>query len=499
MNRLRVFLSGRAGPILVIVLAAALGASLATNLSGRDAAYATDQKTVTQQQRAALYELQNAFTSLVDEVLPSVVSIESKWANGSRAVPPEFDEFFKDFPFPFPFPQPNKPNAPDQQPALTSYGSGVIVRSDGYILTNDHVVGGADKVTVKLKDGRELQGVVSRDPRSDLALVKIDAKNLPAAKLGDSSKVKAGSWAIAIGSPFELDQTVTVGVVSAIGRQGVASDGDETRFYPNLIQTDASINPGNSGGPLINIDGEVIGINTLIRASFDRGNIGIGFAIPVNTAKFVLDQLIEHGKVTRGYLGIKPTDVTPKSAERYGTKEGSLVQSVEVGSPADKAGVQVEDVIVEFDGKKIANEIELRDAIAATPPAKKVSMVVVRDRVRKTLEVTLTEAPALQAAESPKESSTKLGFSVANITPQMAEKYKLEEGTEGVVVTKAAPGSTATRAGIQVGQVIFHVNGKPVQTVEEFDAGTKDLKSGDTLSLRARTKERTMLIEFTID
>jgi len=352
---------------------------------------------------------------------------------------------------------------------------------------------------VKLKDGRELQGIVSRDPRSDLALVKIDARNLPAAKLGDSSKVKAGSWAIAIGSPFELDQTVTVGVVSAIGRQGVASDGDETRFYPNLIQTDASINPGNSGGPLINIDGEVIGINTLIRASFDRGNIGIGFAIPVNTAKFVLDQLIEHGKVTRGYLGIKPTDVTPKSAERYGTKEGSLVQSVEVGSPADKAGVQVEDVIVEFDGKKIANEIELRDAIAATPPAKKVSMVVVRDRVRKTLEVTLTEAPALQAAESPKESSTKLGFSVANITPQMAEKYKLEEGTEGVVVTKAAPGSTATRAGIQVGQVIFHVNGKPVQTVEEFDAGTKDLKSGDTLSLRARTKERTMLIEFTID
>ena len=353
MNRLRVFLSGRAGPILLIVLAVALGASLATNLSGRDAAYATDQKTVTQQQRAALYELQNAFTSLVDEVLPSVVSIESKWTNGSRAVPREFEDFFKEFPFPFPFPQPKQPDTPDQQPSLTSYGSGVIVRSDGYILTNDHVVGGADKVTVKLKDGREFQGIVSRDPRSDLALVKIDARNLPAAKLGDSSKVKAGSWAIAVGSPFELDQTVTVGVVSAIGRQGVASDGDETRFYPNLIQTDASINPGNSGGPLINIDGEVIGINTLIRASFDRGNIGIGFAIPVNTAKFVLDQLIEHGKVTRGYLGIKPTDVTPKGAERYGTKEGSLVQSVEVSSPADKAGVQVEDVIVEFDGKKM--------------------------------------------------------------------------------------------------------------------------------------------------
>ena len=494
MDRMKTLLSGRAGLVLLIALSMALGMSLAANFSGRDAAYAVDQKTTIQQHRAVLHQLQDAFTSIVEEVLPSVVSITvTRTVETGAAM--DFEDLFKGFPFPIP-----RPETPEKQP-YKSCGSGVIVRSDGYILTNDHVVGGAEKVTVTLKDGREFEGAVSRDPRSDLAIVKIDAKNLPAAKLGDSSKVKVGSWAIAIGSPFQLDQTVTLGVVSATGRQAAAPEG--TGFYPNLIQTDASINPGNSGGPLVNIDGEVTGINTLIQSSFGGGNIGIGFAIPANTAKFVLDQLITTGKVTRGYLGIEPEDVTPKRAEQYGVKEGVFVSKVEVNSPAYKAGLQVEDIIIELDGKKVSNEIQFRDMVAATPPGRQVSIVVVRNEAQKTLTVTVSEPPPIETAEeTPAETVAKLGFNVANVTPEIAKRYDLDEDTKGVVVTKVSQGSSAARAGVRPGQVVFHANDKPINTVADFNAATKDLKSGDTLRLRVRTKqivEFIMFIMFEID
>lgn len=493
MNRLRTLLSSRMGPIMIIALSMALGASLAANLMGRNVAYAADQNVVAQQ-KAALYDLQNAFTSLVDQVLPSVVSIESKIPADMQGMP-DINDFFPGFPFQFP--QPDMPEGPP--PTNTVHGSGVIVRNDGYILTNDHVVGGAEKVKVRLKDGREFEGTVSRDPKSDLALVKINAKDLPAIKLGDSASVKVGSWAVAIGSPFGLDQTVTVGVISAMGRQEAASDGSETRFYPSLIQTDASINPGNSGGPLVNIEGELIGVNTLIRSSFGGGNVGIGFAIPVNTAKFVLDQLIVHGKVTRGYLGFVPVDLTPKTAERYGVKEGALVQSVKTDSPADKAGLQVEDVIVEFDGKKIKDQLDLRDTIAATAPGKSVSLVVVRNGTRVPLKATVGEAPVEEAAETPKETRSKLGFSVSSITPELADKFQLEPGVKGVVITKVSPTSTAAREGVAPGQIVIRVNGKPASTVVQFDNATKDLKSGDTLRLVLQTKDGTTFVEFTLD
>lgn len=492
MDRIKTLLRGRAVLALIIALSIALGMSLAVNLSNRDTAYAADQKTTAQQHRAALHELQDAFTSVVDEVLPSVVSITSTRTVETNGTMPGFEDFFKDFPFPIP-----RPEMPEKRQDK-SFGSGVIVRPNGYILTNDHVAGGADKVTVTLKDGRKFEGTVSRDPRSDLTVVKIDAKNLPAAKLGDSSKVKVGSWAIAIGNPFGLDQTVTLGVVSATGRQAVVAEG--AGFYPNLIQTDASINLGNSGGPLVNTDGEIIGINTLIRSSFGGGSIGIGFAIPANTAKFVLEQLIATGKVTRGYLGIKPEDLTPDRATLYGVKEGAFVRTVEVGSPADKAGFQVEDVITEFDGKKVSNEIQFREMVAATPPGKQVSVFVVRDKAQKMLTVTLGEPPPLEAAEeTPPESGAKLGFSVANITPELAKKYELEEGVKGAVVTKVSPGSSAAREGVRPGHVIIRANDRPINTVEDFNAATKGLKSGDTLRLRTRTKERVDLIIIEID
>lgn len=494
MDRLRSTLSGRAGVMLTVILSMALGMSLAAAFMGRDAAYAVDDKTAAKQQRAALYDLESAFTSLADEVLPSVVSITGEVTVDTPQIPWFDEEFFKEFPFPFGRPDTNTP-APRKTPV---YGSGVIVRSDGYILTNDHVVGGAEEVKVILKDGKEFKGTVLRDPRSDLALVKIDAKNLPAAKLADSSKVKVGQWAIAIGSPFGYDQTVTVGVVSGLARQAEAPGG--AGFYPNLIQTDASINPGNSGGPLVNIDGEVIGINTLIRST-SGGNIGIGFAIPSNTAKFVMEQLIAHGKVVRGYLGIRPANLTAKTAERYGVKEGAFVQSVEVGSPADKAGLQVEDVIVEIDGKPIRNEIELRDTMAATPPGKQVNVVVVRDKARKTLKVTVGEAPDNVAQSEPQrqDGTSKLGLTVENITPALAERYNLGEGMQGVVVTKVNPAGPAAQAGVQAGMVVTRVNDSRVRSVAEFNAATKSLKKGDTVRLVLQTKERRVLVEFEVE
>lgn len=485
---------GKPEILFIALLCFALGVSLTANYVGQ-AAYAADKTAAVQEQRVALHNLEDAFSAIAEDVLPSVVSITSERTVTGSTGSQFFDEdFFRNFPFGIPAP---RETPPDKQ-TVPSYGTGVIVRADGYILTNDHVVGGADSVTVTLKDGREFKGRVSRDPRGDLAIIKIEATGLPTAKLGDSDKVKVGSWAIAMGSPFGYDQTVTVGVVSAKGRQATASDGAEGRFYSNLIQTDASINPGNSGGPLINIDGAVIGINTLIRSQ-SGGNIGIGFAIPVNTAKFVMNQLIQTGKVSRGFLGVTPSDLTPRTAERYGVKKGVLVLTVDVGTPADTAGLQVEDVIVEFDGKPIDGEIQFRERVAATAPGKAVKVVVMRDKVRKVLDVTLEEAPAIASSEPAEDTSGRLGFAVAQLTPELAGKLGLDEGIKGVVVTKVTATGRAARAGLRAGMVVRTVDGKAIKTVAEFNAATKDAKSGDTLYMRVETKERTMLLDIPVE
>ncbi|MHB1459451.1 MAG: Do family serine endopeptidase [Armatimonadota bacterium] len=449
---------------------------------------------VTTQQKVVLDNFQDALTSIIDQVLPSVVSITSERKAKPQPTAPEGspeDDFFKGFPFPMP--------SPDRE-APESRGTGVIVRPDGYILTNDHVVGGADKVTVTLKDGRTFDGTVLRDQKGDLALVKIKAEGLPAAKLGDSDKLKVGSFAIAVGSPFGYDQTVTFGIVSGIGRQAGVSDGNTSRYYPNLIQTDASINPGNSGGPLMNIDGEVIGINTLIRSNYGGGNIGIGFAIPANTAKFVMDQLISSGKVLRGYLGIQPDDLTPEQKATYGVAEGALVRTVEEGSPADKAGLQVEDIIIDINGIKITGQLKLRDVVAAIKPGTEIPVTIVRDKQKKNLKITLQEDPLLAAAnETSNASIDKLGFNVSTITPDIIEKYKLDPKSIGIVVTAVTNGSNAMKAGLQPGLVITKANDKPVKTQADFDIVTKDMKSGDSLRLVVKTKERTILLSYKLD
>jgi serine protease Do len=239
-------------------------------------------------------------------------------------------------------------------------GSGVIVRSDGYILINDHVVAGADRVTVTLLDGRQFPGKVFRDPKSDLALIKINADNLPAAQLADSDSVRIGQWALAFGSPFALNDTMTVGVVSSLNRREEIGEGGTNRLYPILIQTDASINPGNSGGPLVDVYGRVVGVNVAIESP-SGGNVGIGFAIPANTARFIMDQLISKGAVTRGYLGLAPASLSYEDQQRYNIKQGALVTEVQDGTPAAKAGFQVEDVIVRYDNKLVAGEATFRD------------------------------------------------------------------------------------------------------------------------------------------
>ncbi|MDI6828494.1 MAG: Do family serine endopeptidase [Armatimonadota bacterium] len=493
MNSSKYIVSRHASLLLIIVLSIALGASLAMNFSGRNTAYAVDQQTARIQQRAALKQMQEGFISIADEILPSVVSITSIRTVSTRQTFPWFsDEFFKNLPFDIP-----KPEIPEKQ-RLESYGSGVIVRSDGYILTNDHVVGGADKVKVHLKDGRQFEGKVTRDPQSDLAIIKIDANNLPAARLGDSSKVKPGSWVIAVGSPFGLEQTITIGVVSAVGRQEVAGDGEESRFYPNLIQTDASINPGNSGGPLVNVDGEVIGINTLIRSPVGAANVGIGFAIPSKTAKFVMEKLIEHGRVVRGYLGIGPADLTPDDKKRYGVEEGALVTSVEAGTPADAAGIRVEDVIVEFDGKKITDEITLREIVASTPPGKHVKVVVIRNKQRIPLEVTVGEREDT-IASSQEKAESELGFSVAAVTPNLIKKYNLNPDAKGVVVTSVSPGSGAAKVGLQPGDLITKIGNRPIKTMADFNAAVKGVKSGDELRMIVVSEKRSRLVIVPID
>jgi len=443
-----------------------------------------------------LADLEDAFTAIAERMEPSVVSIRVKRTVRTTSSMPDIEDFFRGFPG---FPDlDDLPNLRRMPRSFSTYGagSGVIVRADGWILTNDHVVGGADKVTVKLHDGRELDGTVRRDFRSDLALVKIDASNLIPAELGDSDKVRVGQWAIAFGSPFQLSDTMTVGIISARHRQQGIGFGRQGRFYPSLIQTDAAINPGNSGGPLVDIRGRVIGINVAI-SSPTGGNVGIGFAIPANTAREVMNQLITRGKVVRGFLGVYPRALTPEEARRYGVKEGALIAQVSEGTPADRAGLQVEDVIVRFDGKPVKDDVALREIVARTAPGKKVDIVVRRNNREQTLTATLDTArdePVPAQEEPAEERGGKLGVRVEAITPETVRKFNLSDRATGVVVVDVVSGSPADEAGLQPGDVIVRANGRDIRTEADLKALADGLKSGDTANLVVhRDKTRTLV------
>jgi serine protease Do len=369
-------------------------------------------------------------------------------------------------------------------------GSGFIVNREGYILTNNHVVEEADQIKVKLANGKEYEGkVVGRDPKTDLALVKINgASDLHPLNLGNSEDLKVGSWVVAVGSPFGLEQTVTAGIVSAKGR--VIGSGP----YDNFIQTDASINPGNSGGPLINMKGEVVGINTAIVA---QGQ-GIGFAIPIDMAKDIAHQLQDNGHVTRGWLGVGVQEITPELAKSFGMKEakGALVSQVTSGSPAEKAGIEQGDVIVAFDGKELANSKELPQWVASTPVGKTVTVKVSRDgkAIERQVKVGEMEEKKAEVAKAP--TGKKLGIAVQNLTPEMAKGLGLKKET-GVVITQVEPGSPASEAGLQTGDVIREVNRKPVKDVEDFMQKAEKAKDQDTVLLFVQRGQNNLFAAIT--
>ena len=430
------------------------------------------------------------FVSLAKKMRPVVVNISTTQVSEGRGASPEFgnpfgeEDPFNDFWRRF-FGGP-VPRGPQRQRSL---GSGFIIDGDGSILTNNHVVENASKIVVKLSDDQEYEAkVVGRDQKTDIAIIRIEGKpNLSAASLGDSDKLEVGEWVVAIGNPFGLDSTVTSGIVSAKGRH--IGQGP----YDNFIQTDASINPGNSGGPLINLRGEVIGINTAI---FSRtgGNIGIGFAIPVNLVKELLPQLRGKGKVTRGYLGVLIQKVTPELAESLGMEksQGALVANVSKDGPADKSGVKVGDVIVEFDGKEIKDSGDLPIIVARTPIDKKVRMKVLRDKKELTLNVAVGELKDEEVVASAPEKG-EMGLTVQRLTPQIAESLGLEKA-EGIVVSAVEPGSAADEAGIRRGDVIVEIDRKPIRNLEEYKKSIGTIRKGKGVLFLVRRGESTLFL-----
>jgi serine protease Do len=385
---------------------------------------------------------------------------------------------------------------PGGRQKLRSLGSGFIIDKEGYIITNNHVIEGADEITVKLSDKEEFDAkLIGRDPKTDIALIKIDPdKELPVAQLGDSDILKVGEWVMAIGNPFGLEQTVTAGIVSAKWRKiGMGP-------YEDFIQTDAAINQGNSGGPLFNTRGEVVGVNSAI-FSTSGGNIGIGFAIPINLAKNVVAQLKEKGKVVRGWLGISIQTITPELAESFGLedKKGALVAGVEGNSPADKAGIEKGDIIIAFDGKEIDAMNELPLQVAQTSVGKEVKVTLYRDGKTITKEVIIGELEEdTTYALADKKREKELGMDVRDITEALARQYSISE-EKGVVVTYVEGGSPAETAGIREGDVIVEVNRTPVEDSEQYYAVLKKAKEDDRILFWITRGRSSMFVVVSLD
>jgi serine protease Do len=456
-------------------------------LAGTLPAFAEDTNSI-----ATLRQMGKAFAQIAEKASPAVVTIKAEktvtqqyytipdWPFGEGFSPFDddfFDRFFRrDL-------RPRRSPKRQQRSVQTAQASGFIISADGYILTNNHLVGEADKVLVKVVGHEETEAkVVGTDVGTDVAVVKIDGNNLPYLRLADSDKLQVGEWVVAIGNPFGLSHTVTAGIVSAKGRSIFSTEELE---YQDFIQTDAAINRGNSGGPLLNLDGKVVGINTAIIGP--GGNIGIGFAIPINLAKSVQQQLVDTGKVVRGYVGIYMAELTAELAKGLGLAEdtkGVAVSQVIENSPAEEAGIKHNDVIVEFEGEPVENANEFRSRVAMLKPGTKVKLVVLRDGKRKTFTIKLVERPSadkIAAAES--QTIEKLGLTVQNLTDDLAERLGYE-GLTGVVVTQVEPGSLAQRAGVEAGMLIMEVNRESVANTKEFDKAVERAgKDGSILLL----------------
>ena len=438
----------------------------------------------------AAEQLQIRFVEVSKKVGPAIVSISTEstervqlrrrgLGGGPEFDDELFDRFFRDF----------YGEMPEREFKQKGLGTGVIIDPEGYILTNEHVVHGADKLTVTLPDGREFKGQIKgTDPRSDLAVIKIDAKSLPAAELGDSDQIKTGQWAIAVGNPFgwavgSAEPTITVGVVSALHRS--LRLGGETRDYSDLIQTDAAINPGNSGGPLVDLSGQVIGINVAI-FSTTGGYQGIGFAIPVNVAKAVVGDLIHGKKVLYGWLGISVQDITEELKEHFklSSQEGVIVARVMEDSPGQRGGLKDGDVILELDGKPVKNVRELLKTVARAKVGQRVPVAVVRDGKRQQMNVEIGERPSEMEGWASKAEGSWRGLEVAEMPPEMARHFGMSR-PEGVVISRVEPGSQADQVGLQEGEPLFEVNRRRVRSVKEFEEVVGKVKA-DALVKTAR-------------
>jgi len=413
-----------------------------------------------------LLEFSDAFAEIAERVNPSVVNITCTGIDDSGS-PLDL------------LPDQDEKDQYDDMDKRYGYGSGVIIDPTGYILTSSHVVESATKIEVKLSDNQEfVANVVGKDKETDLALIKVQTRNpLPTAPLGDSDRLRPGQWVMAIGNPFVYDHTVTVGVISALNRKL------GTTVFDNFIQTDAAINFGNSGGPLLNIKGEVIGINTLISSQ----GTGIGFSIPINMAKEIIPQLKEKGRVSRGYLGLVPQEITPELQKSLGlaSSEGVIVSSIQKGAPADTAGFQRYDVIEEIDGNKVESEEGFRKWIAQTEPGKQVKVKVLRDNKEIELLASVAERPetAVPPQLQDQDVQDTVGIKVGELTAEMRRQLNLEESTSGIIVLGVKPGEDADEAGLQRGDVILEVNKKPVEDAAHFERLITDSKRGDVLLL----------------
>lgn len=422
------------------------------------------QVTVTQEDFKVAESLQKVFESVAEKVKPAVVNIStvSEVRISHPPIPPEFREFFKEFGIPF-------PEFPDRF-QTRALGSGFIVKVEhgwAYILTNNHVVAKAKKIRVKLSDGSIYKAkIVGRDPKTDVALIKIKVgnKKVPVVELGDSDKIKVGEFVIAIGNPYGLNWTVTHGIISAKGRHGLGLNPIE-----DFIQTDAAINPGNSGGPLCDIHGKVIGINSAIV----REAQGLGFAVPINIAKKVMNDLLKYGKVIRGWLGVYIEDVSPELAQKFKVKGGVLVTKVMPGSPAEKGGLKSGDIIVKFNGEPVKNVTDLQLKVINTPPGEKVKITVIRDGKEKVLTVKIGQMPGGENIAAV-DLTSKFGLSVQKLTPELKKKLGIPHWLKGgLLVTSVKPGSPAEDAGLREGDIIVKAGItprtlKPVKSVDDL-------------------------------
>jgi serine protease Do len=434
----------------------------------------------------------SSYAPVVKTVLPSVVNISSSRVVHAKMEMPEgmqMDPFFRQF---FGEQGDGHFNIPKDR-REKALGSGVVVSPEGYILTNNHVVDGATEVRVTLSDKREFEAkVIGTDPKTDVAVLKIEANNLKPITIGDSSKVEVGDTALAIGNPFGVGQTVTKGIISATGRGNLGIEA-----YEDFLQTDAPINPGNSGGALIDDRGELVGINTAIISHGSGGSQGIGFAVPVNLAHQVMDQILKNGKVVRAYMGILPQDMTPDMAKAFGQKEarGVVVGDVSASSPAQEGGVQRGDIILEINGKSVETSNQLRNSISMMQPGSTIQLKLLRNGSEKNLSLKLAEMPTETAKlESDGEGSTKAleGVEVTNLNSDLAQQLGLPASVKGVVVAGIDPASKIAESGLQKGDVIQEVNHQPVKNVSEFQSAVK--KSGSDPLLLVNRQGRTLFI-----